>query len=303
VKDFGLIGAETAEVRMNALGRFIEYWLGPSQKNNSEPTDKVSDLTLPMPLRRLYHFLGAVPAFCQQDFLYPREMLKIADDGKLIFLQENQAVWDCRTLSFGEDPPVWSLGDQIDDDGNCLRGERQVSNSLSSFLVTYVLQELSMGAPMCLADRAIDKLFESEREVATPLWLDGQYASNRRSSFFFWNDILVSNSGSDSLRYFSARTEHAVLFLTNNQSPISDMNIRVGVPRSIDAESMGTWDLKVHFDGSALLELRDEANLHKATVPPGTFEFATCRDLVIDKCIEKGDYKRDPFAVFFRNGQ
>ena len=45
-------------------------------------------------------------------------------------------------MTHGDDPPVWRIEDQPDDTGQWTKQERLVSSSLSTFLVSFVLQEL-----------------------------------------------------------------------------------------------------------------------------------------------------------------
>ena len=61
-----------------------------------------------------------VPAFAKQDNLVALDRLKTEQDGKIVFVSENQDIWDCRTLAQGDDPPVWCYGDQWDEDGGGL---------------------------------------------------------------------------------------------------------------------------------------------------------------------------------------
>ena len=120
---------------MDALCEFIEHWLGPRRPSYGESEEALASRSLPMPLKRLYQFAGrwpsvrddqepmqfVVPAFSHQDYLLTLPKLKVEGD-KIVFLNENQGVWDCRTLPEGEDPPVWRRGDQIDADRNLFTG-------------------------------------------------------------------------------------------------------------------------------------------------------------------------------------
>ena len=153
-----LLEAPTAGPRMDALCDFIEFWLGPRQPSCGESAQALSECPLPMPLRRLYEFAGRwprranqreigheVPAFSHQDSLVTFHRLSRDEGGKVVFLQENQRVWNCRTLPDGEDPPVWCHGDLIDLRGGYSSGEKLVCESLSRFLTTFVLQEIAFG--------------------------------------------------------------------------------------------------------------------------------------------------------------
>ena len=144
---------------MGALCQLIEFWLGPRKPEYGEPVEELAKVALPMPLKRLYEFAGrwpslkgwqstawAVPVFCEQDHLLAVANLEINEHGRLVFLHENQCVWKCLTLPLGDDPPVWCVGDQLNEDGKSFTGEKIISESLSCFMVSYVLNEISIGA-------------------------------------------------------------------------------------------------------------------------------------------------------------
>jgi hypothetical protein len=130
---------------MDELERFIEFWYGPRKPEYSEPEDRL--YSLPDPLRRFYAFAGRWPApsarQADQFFytgtghhLHDLDSHSVRKDGRLIFFTEYQGDWDGLTLTSGEDPPVWISGYWGDSDR---RRIRQVSDSLSKFLVTHVL--------------------------------------------------------------------------------------------------------------------------------------------------------------------
>ena len=153
---------------MAALCEFMEFWLGPRRSSYGESPQAIGEHSLPMPLKRLYEFAGrwpsldyegpiqyAAPALSHQDSLAALHRLKYEGDGKVNFLCENQGVWDCRTLAEGEGRlPVWCYGDQMDEHEKWFTGERLVCDSLSRFLVTFVLQELTCGSGSISATRA-----------------------------------------------------------------------------------------------------------------------------------------------------
>lgn len=183
-----LLEAETAAARIDALCEYIEFWLGPRKKIYGELARAVAKRSLPMPLKRLYEFAGrwpnwddnqpmeyAVPALSHQDSFVTLDHLKNENDGKVVFLYENQGVWDCRTLPDGDDPPVWCYGDQMDENDNWYTGERRVCDSLSRFLVSFVLQELTLGSRLYLCDESLSALFDSQRHLAVPVWTHGPY--------------------------------------------------------------------------------------------------------------------------------
>ena len=91
--------------------------------------------------------------------------------------------WDCRTLSEGDDPPVWCHGFQTDNSGDPFSGEKLVCESLSRFLTTFVLQELTFGSKFYLIDEKLSALMESEREAVVPLWTEPTFMATATTSF------------------------------------------------------------------------------------------------------------------------
>src|SRR4051794_37581850 len=107
----GLLEAVTAGTRMDAFREFLELWLGLYRSTPAEPAWVSSEFRVPMPLGRLYEcaarladeehpFLrgSSIEIFTRQDWLVEPGSLTFDEDGRIIFLHENQAVWDCRTL-------------------------------------------------------------------------------------------------------------------------------------------------------------------------------------------------------------
>ena len=105
-----LQNVSSASERMEALCEFIEFWIGPRKSDYGEPHEAVENQPLPMPLQRLYKFAGrwpnledepnvyVVPALSHQDNLVALDRLKYTDEDKVVFLGEDQDVWNCRTL-------------------------------------------------------------------------------------------------------------------------------------------------------------------------------------------------------------
>ncbi len=236
--------ATTTAGRMDALCRFIEFWLGPRKEDYGESADAVGKFPLPMPLRQIYKFAGrwprqdglnlipfAVPAFSHQDHLWKLDSVKRADDGKLIFLNENQGVWDCRTVVGVEEPPVWCVRDQLDEKGESFTLEKLVSNSLSRFITTCVLQELVLGSRLLFSDNAcrdggLCTRFESEKGHAAAVWLDGPYVYGHDNHFRLWNKVLVYNW--DDSFWFAANDEQGAAFLREQQGPPVAVQLRAG---------------------------------------------------------------------------
>jgi hypothetical protein len=299
-----LLEAETAKARMDALCEFLQFWLGPRRDEYGEPIEELDRRPLPMPLRRLYEFAGrwprregvsplafAVPVLSHQDYLLLVDELTTADDGKLIFLRENQGVWDCRTFPKGDDPPVWCFGDHRDEQGQWFRGERVVCDSLSRFLVSFALQELTFGSRLCLFDDGLTDLFRSESAAAVPIWHGNFYVHGNDWSFLLWGDVLVFDHVEEP--FMAANHPTGIAFLEANQGTVD----RVRIFQSF------RWDLEVRADGSAWLRQLGAGATEKAEAPAGTFDFADLRDALDGRATLEGDYQQDPMVTFQRRGQ
>lgn len=93
----------------------------------------------PAPLRRMLSIQAVVPDVVRQNQLVRPEELRI-DDGKIVFLVENQAVCLWATEPDGEDPRVWYRNNE--------EGEPWLEEPerLSGFLIRAVLFEAIMQA-------------------------------------------------------------------------------------------------------------------------------------------------------------
>ena len=172
--DFDAVG--TPQDRMDELERFLSFWLGPRKPEYGEPDAALASRPLPYPLRRLYQFAGRWPSrhdvhrrynanlFCVQDALRDFSRLQLTDDGKLVFIDENQGVWTNATLPDGDDPPVW-VEDVLKQYGTDRWG--LVTDSLSRFLVSFCLQEALLGSAFSVGDDRLTSEFESTL-AATP---------------------------------------------------------------------------------------------------------------------------------------
>ena len=296
--------ATDANVRMDALCEFIEFWLGPRQASYGEPLESLAAHDLPMPLRRLYTFAGrwpawdkkepmeyVVPAFAVQDSLVALHSLKPEQDGKIAFLYENQGVWDCRTLVQGEDPPVWCYGDQMDETGSWFTGEKAVSNSLTRFLTTFVLQEISLGSRLYLCDEGLDDLYASQQDSVIPVWTQGQYVHGSIHNYYLWNHVLVAELWSN--HFFCANDEEGVRFLTENQGPIEMIGVMMGQP----------WTLDIRSDGSARLRYLRGQTDESIEAPARTFDFPGLLELLPSVAVDQGHYERNAMVFFHRRGQ
>src|SRR4051812_23583997 len=112
-----LIPDTTPDARLDALKQFLEFWLGPWLPEYGEPSENLERLDLPDPLRRFLAFAGRWPPvdlprhpnrFCIQDALstvghtaYLPRLHTL--DGRLIFVTENQGVWEAGTCETGSD--------------------------------------------------------------------------------------------------------------------------------------------------------------------------------------------------------
>src|SRR5262245_9307260 len=99
------------------LEAFMTRWHGHRKPWFGIAAEKLAQTNLPQPLAWLYGFAGEWESrhywdtlLGNQDCLIHFEDLAIAD-GKLVFINENQGVWQVGTDSAGDDPPVWASMD------------------------------------------------------------------------------------------------------------------------------------------------------------------------------------------------
>lgn len=261
---FGMMEAGSPQARMAALFEFVTFWVGRRQPEFGETAERLLAHQLPMPLRQLYEFAGRWTRkgktieegfrwhlFAEQDALLPLDDLQVAENGKLIFVAENQGVWDCRTLCEGDDPPVWCCDDQRMENGVWISIERPVGESLSKFLVSFVLQELVLGAPTWADSEELEEHFLADFENATPLWLNGPYVDGLRHNIYLWKNVLVGDFAGSV--FFAARDKAGEAYLINLGQPDSEGDISQ-VTVSFD----GKWILIARPDGSAqIVQLGD----------------------------------------------
>jgi hypothetical protein len=113
-----------------ALALFIERWHGKAPA-------RVADVVAPLPLCRLLAAQAAIPELFQHNHLvWPDEL--VVEDGRMVFMWENQSVCLWATEPGGEDALVWYRNNE--------EGEPwlQESAPLSVFLVQAVLFEAIM---------------------------------------------------------------------------------------------------------------------------------------------------------------
>lgn len=160
---------------LEVLERFTKWWFFPPHSEETGVSEeRLSLVSVPTPLRKLYSFAGEWPGgkyesiFSHQDHLLPFECLEVRD-GKLVFAFENQGNWIVGTETDGDDPPVY-----VSDDGEPFK---LLCNSLAQFLVTFCLHEALSGAACLSGVDDVDALNAKHGKVPIPLWLDGPYVS------------------------------------------------------------------------------------------------------------------------------
>lgn len=261
---FGLIEATSPKERMSALFEFVNLWAGPRQPEFGETAERLATHQLPVPLAQLYEFAGRWPRkgqtigegfrwhlFAEQDALLPLDDLQLTENGKLIFLSENQGVWDCRTLCEGDDPPVWCRGERVEN-GVWVSSEKSVCGSLSKFLVSFVLQELVLGSPTWADSERLEEHFLNDIENAIPVWLNGPYVDGPRHCIYLWNNVLVGDLAGSV--FFAAHDQAGEAFLINLGKPESEGEIS-----QVTVSFGGKWILIVREDGSAhIVNLGDD---------------------------------------------
>lgn len=315
---FAFNAARTPDELMDELERFIKFWLGPRKPGYGEPKVALDRDPLPGPLRRLYAFAGRWPptggrhghgpnAFAAQDTLAPLSRAEWTDDGRVVFLWENQGCWVCATEPHGKDPPVW-VSEGEDEDGG--HQWDLVADSLSRFLVSFCLQELMFGARLCLSDDELDKRFAREGKSAVPILTDGVYVDGQEHpghNFFLWDDAILVGRLQGS-QWFAAKDEAGIAFLTGRQSGVS--MIHVHLPPRRGERGQSSWYLEITENGGGKVEfwpglggLPAGARPASAAVPPGTFDFAAVRDRLLALVAKSGKGRSGGAALFFRRGQ
>ncbi|MCA9040063.1 MAG: hypothetical protein KDA65_06950 [Planctomycetaceae bacterium] len=170
-----------------SLESFIDEWFQHEKPWSGVDEEKLNEVELPQPLKWLYGFAGEwhgkpfywSTLFAHQDSLRGMEYLRKSEDGKLIFLDENQGMWQVATEPTGENPPVWY---RYEDNGEWWL----VDESLSRFLVTFILFDSVCGCRFhAHGENLIEKFKEAGMHVA-PLWLNGPYTSADEDGTGHW---------------------------------------------------------------------------------------------------------------------
>src|SRR5262245_57383661 len=131
----------------------------------------VDDPAIPEALRKVYATFGdptaaSSPIGGQDSLKSPSELRR---DGDFVhFLDENQGCWTCAyRADGGADPAVFLFADDTE--------PVKQSNSVGSFLVTYLLQESVMSAPHFASQEEGSLPEDALRSAVEPLWLAAVY--------------------------------------------------------------------------------------------------------------------------------
>lgn len=318
-----LMQAASAADRMQALGEFLEFWLGPRKEAYGVSAAQLDRHSLPAPLRWLHEFAGRWPALKDgadsggkgrilgcRDRLRPLNKITLSASGKLEFLDENQECWVCRTLSDGADPPAWCEGDLYDAKQNFVEGETLVCDSLSKFLVTFTLQEVTLGSRFILEDDSLKKKFKSAKHGKVPLWLKAQTPDFRTSSFWLWNGSLAAHlSWSDWC--FAANHSQAIAFLESKQGAIEILQLSRPSRRPKNAAQQN-WMLSFKRDGSATASCTQSPvpayhvvypDPVEATAPAGTFDLVDLHRSISSRLKAKGDAWNNVSVNVYHTGE
>lgn len=155
---------------MLSLDKYLSMFWGDRKLDLQPDLAAIESKKLPLPLKYLYSFVEKYPArngrfFNTQDGLYLNPGIY---QDRLLFIAENQGVWHCGTEIEGNDPPVWVIENEKD------AAWQFVCNSLSRFLVTFILRESIFGSQYLYCDITIDDLRRHNLDIV-PLW-NGVYA-------------------------------------------------------------------------------------------------------------------------------
>jgi hypothetical protein len=190
------------------LEDFICRWHGHRKPWYGIAPEKLAMTELPQPLKWLYGFVGEWDGryywktlLGNQDCLLPFEELEISN-GKLVFVNENQGVWQVGTETCGDDPPVWV---RIDD------GEwKLLDESLTMFLVTFVLHETVFGCRHLASGEDIIAQASASGMHVAPLWLNHPYPA------------AIKDTGVRSTSFYAANGNYLIMddwCATNESSP------------------------------------------------------------------------------------
>jgi hypothetical protein len=179
---------------------------------------------LPIALRELYaikdYYDSIKPnnsLFRHQDHLVLAPELSDRDDS-FDFLTENQSCWTCATIADHVDPPVYiHSAESID-----IEGRKLISDSLSRFLATYALQELTFELDFKITSLGGSKEILGLNVKAEELWMNQRYTWGDNNRYNFWlideNCILMdcsitclATNDKDKFQYFSQHLKHWII--------------------------------------------------------------------------------------------
>ena len=201
----------TVEDRLAALRQLAEYWHGPIRPEDGMSEAELKGVAMPAPLRWWYRWAGNRTEimsgqnilFKPRDEKHKRWQLAVAQDGHLLFYEENQCVYQWSTLPDGDDPPVFGRYD--------IAGPWQPEAiTLSEHLILVCLFEAVWHAKYGAAAASLDErtLAEIVRHIPpVPIgpwpWYDARFHAGRGA-------FMVTMGSSV---WIGAKTEHPLQFL------------------------------------------------------------------------------------------
>jgi hypothetical protein len=194
-----------ANMRFAILQELVTYWHGSIGAEDGVPDEILDLFPMPQMLRRWYRFAGRRSNILSGiNFLSDPEALRLADD-RLVFYRETEGAYFCATRPQGDDPPVFTRGDDTD--------PWVLENmALSEHLILACLYEGLFRAPyggwiMGLDQKIIDEITAVIPPIAIPPWRwdMGKQFHARGGAF-----MTVDEFGS---LMIGAKTQEAVLFL------------------------------------------------------------------------------------------
>ena len=176
---------------------FIQEWVPDLSSEHRIDASLIPDF-VPPPLRAVYEIAGNWPIpytkqwrkpdwgrglFAKQDRLVPVDQLEVQGD-RVAFLDENQGVWSCQTLTHGQDPPVYS--DSLEAYGLGSDGVQEICPSLAHFLTSFCLQELAFGSRFLFGVEPESKRpHDLVRASLATLWENGIYVMKEPTHSFY----------------------------------------------------------------------------------------------------------------------
>jgi hypothetical protein len=211
-----LTSSSSVNERLAILRQLAEYWHGPISPDAGLAEEELQSKQLPYPLRWWYQLAGRRESMLsgQNKLLGPDE-LELDQDGRLLFYVENQGVYLWSTLPEGNDPPVWGILNEGDNQWI------EEGMPLSEFLIGACLFEAIMQAPFgasaaCADKSTLDKIIAELRPLSLVPWRWPWYPSKffgRDGAFMFVapNDDNFGNKGFSI--WIGAKTEQPLTFL------------------------------------------------------------------------------------------